>query len=574
MYISKILADKPFGVFSMDAASPFPDLSGNGNNATASGTFVSSNTLVAGGGKSTVVNSAYTPTFVFPLLKSGYETRAWTWETWFHPLKCNNSISILKHAGSISGFYYDGQWLTFKLDYNSITITLEYEVIVREAMHIAVTHVQNRLSLYVNGINVDTVDVDDATLASGYKLSSVSSSIVAGQGTTDKILIDSVAFYGYDLSSDQVISHFGYGRDVLTLADIVNQQNGSYIEPNDTAADVFLYKAWDTDADFATSTLYDCSISNGITTRIDVDNNPVESTWNYVFNIDDVDPPTLNYLRVGWDGSSSGFVVELILDGDAPISVSNNVAIYLDAANHYSSIELKLTFYDVGANVSYLDFVLYSTSVIKGSHLARSVDYSGIATIARTTNEPIEHNINRGIDLSAGGYLRIQSDLEASPVNTKTIDIWTRFTIDSAIMLLDLRTSSDTSLPYIYWSGTALSLQGIDKLYVNGQQIITPSSWVPLTDDSYLITVVFSTANNLELLIGADYLLNMSNNGQIESLALYDTEPTVIEILRMYNSYFGIVTDTIPESASIAVSEPTDAYNLYSYVWSIESSES
>jgi len=568
MYVGKVLADRPYGFWSLDSASPFIDLSGNANNATASGSYKYSNTLVAGGGRSLVVNSAYSPSFSFPLLKKGYEIRPWTWELWFHPLQCDSTISLLDHeAASLT---YNGAFLTFTLTFDDSTaVALEYEVLVREALHIVVTHTSNRVSLFVNGVLRDSSEIEDSQNLAGYDITTPSTSIISGSGTTDTILIDSVAFYGFDLSPAKINAHYSYGRDVAFYSDIVNQNLGFYFEPADPYANVYMSLYWDTDVDFNTSPLTDVRISEGLKPALDEAGLPIPSSWVMPINMNAIDSTPVDYVRIGWVGAGT-VVVELRVNGSTWLPVTNDKALFVDDDVDQKVYELRVSFdgTDEDAVISYLDFVAYSTSVLRGSLISRQVTYEGIVTIARTTNEPIEHNLKRGADISGGGRINVTTDQEDSPINTKTIDVLANFDASAPFCIFDMRSLGNTGRPYLLWNGTDLDYQGIDKLYVNGV-LVNAATWVPATNATHVYTIVLTSAANYASYFGSAYTGAFSTNGQIESFAFYETEPTAIHVLRMYNSYYGIVTDVIDDPASIVIDEDVNAYEAYSYAWSI-----
>jgi Concanavalin A-like lectin/glucanases superfamily len=568
MYVGRVLADRPYGFWSLDSASPFVDVSGNSHNATASGSYKYSNTLVAGGGRSLVVNSSYIPSFNFPLLVIGYEHRSWTWEVWFHPLQTDQSISILKHeAAELS---YNGALLMFTMQFADATVALlEYEVLTREAMHIVVTHTANRVSMFVNGTLVASDEIEDTQNEAGYDIGTPSTSVTSGNGTTDQILIDSVAFYGFDLGPAKIRTHYAFGRDVSTMADVVVQNYGYYCEPSDATSNVYLQAAWDTDQDFNTSPLTDVIISGGLKPGIDDVGDPVPSSWVMPINMNAIDPTTVEYVRIGWVGV--GVVeVELRTDGLTWIPVTNDKAIFVNEDVNEKIYELRVSFdgTDEDAEIGYLDFTCYRTNELRGSLLSRDVTYDGIVTIARTSNEPIEHNLKRGADISGGGRLYASPDQEASPINTKTIEVWANFLAASSFTIFDMRSVGNTGRPYLDWNGSGLVSQGIDKLYVNGV-LVTIGSWAPTSPSSVLFTAVLTTADNYGSYFGSAYTGAANTNGQVESFAFYETESTATNILRMYNSYYGIVADVVDDASVININEVVDPYEIYSYPWSI-----
>lgn len=568
MYVGRVLADRPYGFWSLDAASPFVDLSGNENNATATGTYKYSNTLVAGGGKSLVVNSAYTPSFEFPLLQVGYERRNWSWELWFHPLDSSSLIYLLEHeAATLS---YNNGWLTFTIDFVDSTALIEYEVLVREALYIVVTHTESRISLFVNGQLVGSSEITDAQNASGYDIVSPTNILLSGTASTDQILIDSVAVYGYDLSPAKVRTHFTFGRDTSTVSNVVMQNLGYYFEPNDLDADVYMKLAWDTDQDFNTSPLSDVTISNGLKPALDETGSPIPSSWVMPINMNAMDTTIVEYVRIGWVGRGT-LEVELSTDGITWNPVTNDVAIALASLDIKEAIfEIRISFdgTDEDATISYLDFTVYKTTAIRGSLNPRHVSYDGIVTIARVVNEPIEHNFKRGADISAGGRIYATPDEEADSKDIKTLDVWVNFDMSQPFGIFDMRSVGNTTRPYLSWNGTDLDHQGIDKLYVNGI-LVDPDTWTPTSNSSCLVTAVLATPSNYGVYFGSPYTGGFITNGQIESFAFYETEPSAAHVLRMYNSYYGIVTDVINDSSSVAILEDAIPYEVYAYPWSI-----
>ncbi len=558
MYAAKVLTDKPYSFWSLDNAD-LKDVAGNGHDAEIiEGAWRSANTLVAGGGKSTIVDGDTTIVFNWPLLSPGYENKAWTWELWFHPLDAEGGQILIHDSGM--GLSFAGDYLTFTLDYEPAeAVWLQYEMPVREAMHIVIKHTESKVSMYVNSVLVDQKDISFTSF-----LSEPSNDIKSTAATGSEFLIDSVAFYGYDLSDFKINTHFQLGRLTSLFRDVVQQQAGTYIEFVDANSSLYMSKLWTTDADFATSPSYDCVISNGLKP---VDG--IDTTWVMPINMSSTIDKLIDYVRVGYR-SAGAVVVEISVDGEDWLEVESDIALSLPDLNIKDAvwlIRVTLDGADEDCELTYLDFTVYSDSAINASIRSRAVSYSGVVTIARDINEPIEHNRKRGADLSQGGLIRIGTHTDGDVQNIKTVELWTSFDPAVKFTIVDARTGN-TTRPYLAWTGSAWTQQGISKVYVNGT-LVDLGTWVPSSNSSYLFTVVFATAGNYELVIGASYSGTYSDNGQVESVAYYDTEPSALKILRMYNSYFGIVTDRITDSTVVVVAENDPAFELYNYVWSV-----
>ena len=227
-YYSQILASYPtyqavkdaFSSYDDIAGQPVLDFSGNNHNGTVAGISGSKiMPLVSGGIYGTLISDETLISYVTPgLANKYYSDNPFTIEVWAKMPNTNSYlVPIVADSNSSSGIYYQNGDIVFKVSSNS----LRYKVSNNKALHIVASYNKNSLSLYINGIRVATKQIDSFTFSNN------STIFATGPSTTNNyFVVDSVAFYRYNLSSNKILSHYLQGVKELKYSQIVYPDGG------------------------------------------------------------------------------------------------------------------------------------------------------------------------------------------------------------------------------------------------------------------------------------------------------------------------------------------------------------
>ena len=227
-YYSQILASyatyqavkDAFSVYSDISGQPILDFSGNNNNGTVSGISGSKiMPLVSGGIYGTLISDQTVITYVTPgLANKYYSDNPFTIEIWAKmPNTSSSLIPIVADLSSTTGLYYENGDIVFKVSNNS----LRYKISNNKALHIVALYNKNSLTLYINGRRVASQQINSFTFSNDY------TTFVTGPSLSNNyFVIDSVAFYRYELSASKIILHYAEGIKELNYSQIVYPDGG------------------------------------------------------------------------------------------------------------------------------------------------------------------------------------------------------------------------------------------------------------------------------------------------------------------------------------------------------------
>lgn len=575
-YLGKVLADKPYAIWSLDDSTPFTDNGGSGRlgEMVSSGDYVAFPSLVASGGVAAVVENAKLARWYFPGFQPGREAKEFSLETWLYVRSSSQKVGILSHSGTTDGIWFNGNTVGFTTSYADTTeATASYLLPEQEAYHVVAVHNQNKNLLYVDGVLVDEAEISPEQNASGYASVSNGDYLYSGySGAAAKTILDSVAVYGYALTSNQISNHFKWGRDVASVQDIVSQYGGITFDFSNPETDIYIKQVWNSDEDWNSGYLAGVVYTNGaITPDVDVNGNPIQGEWLSSLNLSSLVATEIDSARVYWEGEGD-FTVYTSVD-DTTFSAVENGGLVTGITNDFDvdgkSIGINIRFGpDVTAKVSSLTLVTYNSNTFNSFMSTRVATFDTGVKISNTSNSPIEYNTSMGSELS-GGAITISEDATETPSNTGSVELWLKFSsLTGAQTILDFRKTGQTSKPYLRWTGSAMQSQGVTSSYVNGAPV-TLGSYTFLADVWYHIVFVLTTLENLSAVAGKNYLGAEATTIQLGGLSIYDTQLSSSLVAEIYNQYYGITSNVISEGSLITVTEQPGSYSIYDYDWSI-----
>jgi len=196
------------------------DYSGNNNNGAVSGISGSKiMPLVAGGIYGTLISNETTIFYDTPgVANKYYSDNPFSIEAWVKlPNISSSAVPIVADIDSEIGIYYQNGDVVFKV-YSNI---LRYKASNNKAMHIVASYNKNSLSLYFNGLRVASRQLNNVLFTN------TSTAFITGPAPTNNyFVIDSVAFYRYNLSNSKIALHYQQGIKELDYSQIVYPDGG------------------------------------------------------------------------------------------------------------------------------------------------------------------------------------------------------------------------------------------------------------------------------------------------------------------------------------------------------------
>lgn len=202
---------------------PVYDYSGSLNNGSASSASLKQlMPLISGGIRGTEITNLtevnYAPKGI---ATKYYKDNSFSIEVWCALPADNTSVTIVGDPSINTGIFYENGNILFKVGSNKA----EHTVSNAQAIHVVGIFQSSILSLYVNGVLVDTTSIDS------YKFSNEAANFKSGP-STGRLVIDSVAFYRYNLSGAQILNHYNEGIKEVNISQIVSTDNGYLFSMN------------------------------------------------------------------------------------------------------------------------------------------------------------------------------------------------------------------------------------------------------------------------------------------------------------------------------------------------------
>lgn len=529
-FVLTALQDRPQGLFQMDDTSPLQDYSGYNRVATATGSPVEHAALVAGASYAPVLGT-YLPTYDVPVFKLPSES--FTLSAWVKQTSGTGEQQILGHTGQYDGLTINGTIVSFVTKYTAATeARCSFDLQTSRAVFVVGVHTEEKNSLYVNGELVSEVLLNDTQKSASFVTGNVTSGETAG---TSRMAVNNVAYYAYALSGDVVKRQYLAGMSVPPPDEVVVNSGGDYMPVSVEAFDTFLNQTWDTEEEWEAGQLQNVVVvDEQLVPQFDGDTS-MPGSWLTSFDIESSNVTSIYGVNLNWDGE--GATVQTSLDGTtwATATRGANIAAIPAGFNPTGKVlQVKVSFPGGIVNdESYLDHlnvVGFTTGTTRESD-GRTLAY----TLSHPESEypHLEYHDNWGVDIKSGGSVVISADaLESLPA--RTLEVW------------------------IKRNGNTPSISLTGDYYQNG---ILATSTLP--DLSWVL---------LHVVAAADITGTITINGpaQIGHIGVYDTALTATQIANIYNAYVGRSVASVPDSSVLAITQVTNAAQIYAHDWSIQ----
>jgi hypothetical protein len=436
------------------------DYSGNNNNGSVSGISGSKiMPLVAGGIYGTLISNETTIFYDTPgLANKYYSDNPFSIEVWAKLPNTNSSlVPIVADTSSQIGIYCQNGDIVFKV-YSNI---LRYKVSNNKAMHIVASYNKNSLSIYANGLKVASKQLNNVLFTN------TNTAFVTGPSPTNNyFVIDSVAFYRYNLSNSKIALHYQQGIKELDYSQIVYPDGGYLFSLNHSKIrPVARYyypgtKTWDQIADENVIV----STSGDYITFLETSN---AGTKIFTFTETIIIPSSLGVTssQISWDDDVDNIIVQVSRDNSTWQVCKNNSPIpYFNKNDGITSGLLYLKFTMSSSNTSTDLPIFRSLSLDFFSGLDFYADNSSDKiysikdyAISRYNHPIISYNDYNGLRMLDGGGINLDS---VNPYRSVEM-------IFTPVAGQNILYSSNTKI--LEWNSSGvITKSGISGVYING----------------------------------------------------------------------------------------------------------
>lgn len=528
---------------------PIHDYSGNLNDGYAMGASGKNiMPLVPGGVRGTEVLDTTNIHLIAPgIATKYYSDNAFSVELWVRPPSVSlTKVSLLGDINNNVGLFWQNGDILFQVGSNIV----RYKVTNNKAHHVVGTFSGKSIGLFIDGALVDSLSI------SGFKFSNAEVDFIIGPSTSgDIFIVDSAAFYRFEMPLNKVINHFIEGSKEIPYSQIVYPDKGELFSLNhEKIRSQFRIrfpdiKPWN---EIATSDVLLASDDSYIT----FNKTESASTASFTFEEEILIPSSLNIVssQLSYDDDVENILVEVRIPDQPWVECRNNAPIpyYNKNDDMFSQLlflrvtisssdtrtdlpRLRSLSLDMFANKDY-----YADN--SASLISSTLDYS----LSRFNNNILSYAKNNGLSMLDGGGFDINTSL--SPRSVEMI-----FYPDG---LSNVLFSSNSKI--FEWDETGLiNKSGVSAVYLNGVDITGETNIFDLMSIHcpHHIILVFSSAATSNIKFNTNQ--DASSSGTLNyysNIALYETALTSDQVEAHYAIYTGTLSSSV-EMATIAVSE-------------------
>lgn len=510
--------------------------------------------LIAGGIRGTKVLSDTTIKFNVPgIANSYYSDNSFSIEAWvLLPAFSISEVPIVGDPINSIGLFYKNGNIIFKVGSSSA----QYKVSNSEAVYIVGEFSTNKISLYVNGVLVNSLPLDK------YKFNNESVNFQSGP-SANNFIIDCVAFYKFNLSDSQISKHYKSGTKEIKYSQIVSNDGGYLFSMNTSAMKpVMKYsypkiKSWknfiNEDIKLSVDDAYlyfDSSLSG-----------------NFTFTDSIMIPETLGITtsQIYWESDTDGISVRASIDGTVWSECINGepLPFFNKNENQIGSrlyLQVEMSSSDTSKYLPILrsiniDFFnnkdFYCDNF--GYYISSDYDYS----LPSFNSTILSYNKNNGLKMYDGHGFTINSDL-----STRTIELV--FTPDGGENVL----FSAPSKIYEWNSSGVINKTGVSSVYVNGIDRTSATNISEFFSIGFPHYVVITLSTPAESSLKFNQNQNDTKSGgknMYNNLSIYPSAFTSYDVARHYQLYTDNLTAVVSDSL-ISISESSSGTDSTPYI--------
>lgn len=545
---------------------PIYDYSGNLNDGYAMGASRKNiMPIIPGGVRGTEVLDTTNIHLIAPgLATKDYADNAFSMEIWVRPPSVSEyKINILGDQSNNVGLFWQNGDIIFQVGSYSV----RQKVSNTKAYHVVGTFNGKSIGLYIDGALADSLSVD------GFKFTNDSVDFKIGPTTIDDIfIVDSVAFYRYEVSKSIVLKHYREGLVEIPYSQIVYVDGGEMYSLNhEKIRSQFrtgfpLIKPWEDIVESGAIVSTDGSY-------ITFDKTDSAKTASFSFEEMILVPSGLDIVssQLQYDDDVENIVVEVKIPDQPWVVCKNNSPLpyYNKNDNQFSQLfyirvtisssdtrtdlpKLKSLYIDMFANKDY-----YSDN--SSNIISSSMDYS----LSRFNDRILGYYKGSGLTMFNGGGFDLSTSTSARSVELI-------FYPDGKKNVL----FSSNSKYYKWDESGFIDKSGVSAVYINGVDISNATNifdYLSINSPHHIVLVFSSAAtSNIKFNISQDGLdYGMANS--YKNIALYPTALSQNQV----ESHYLLYTDSLVSTVSIAdiqISEAqsgnsSTAYSLNELNW-------
>jgi hypothetical protein len=521
------------------------DYSGDLNNGSASSSSLKQlMPLVAGGIRGTEILSSTEITYnPKGIATKYYKDNSFSIESWCALPANNISATIVGDPNIDTGIFYENGNIVFKVGSNKV----EHTVSNAQVIHVVGIFQSNMLSLYINGSLVDNKSL------TSYKFSNELASFKSGP-CTGRLVIDSVAFYRYKLSSTQILNHYNEGIKEVNVSQIVSADGGYLFSMNtESLRPKFTYsypvsKLW---SELESNNLY-ISDNQAYIYLPETESSTVLSSS---FTDSILVPNYLNITtsQINWEDDVKGIVVEVSKDNITWAPCVNGKPLPYFNKNDNNIVDVLLIRVTLSSTdtsrylpiLRSLDIKFYNSkdfySDNSGYYASSTYDYS----LPNNNKRTISYHKNNGLTMYNGHGFTLNG---IPSVNSVEVIFTPQYNKNVLV--------SGASQIYEWNAAGAITKTGISSIYVNGiNRTSATNVWdfMSVNNPHHIVINFTSAATSIKF----NQNQNDSNSGlghMYNNVAVYENALSVNSILNHYLLYTDNATYMISDT-SLGLSE-------------------
>ena len=478
---------------------------------------------------------------------------SFTIEAWCVLPPTESDITIVADTSINAGIFYKNGNIVFKVGSSET----QYTASNMESLYIVGIFQNASISLYINGSIVDTASVDE------YRFSN--SDIDFKTGPADgKFVIDSVGFYSFNLSPNQIRQHYLEGIKEINSSQIVDADGGYMFSMNSSAIKPKFKFSYPSSKSWAEVSANGMSLSNdGSYLYLPETADSVSASYSFTDYFIVPDYLDISTSQIYWSNDVKGIKVEVKINGAAWAECKNGSPLpyYNKNDNQIADIlNLRVTMSSDDTSkyqpiLKTLDIFFYSSknfySDNSGYYVSSAFDYA----LPRSNGRILSYNKNNGLRMYNGHGFSLNNIPDVRSVEM----IFTPELGENVLV-------SASSKIYEWSSSGAISKTAISSIYVNGINRTSATNvfdFMSVGLPHHVVITFTSDASNLKF--NQNQTDSKSGVGSMyNNLAIYKEALTEAKIAQHYLLYTGNIVKLIDDT-SMTISEATNGNDSTSF---------
>jgi hypothetical protein len=467
-----------------------------------------------------------------------YKDDSFSIEAWCALPGYNTSVTIVGDTAINTGLFYENGNVVFKVGSNKV----EHTVSNSESVYVVGVFQSNILSLYVNGIVVDALEIDS------YQFSNETVAFKTGP-STERFVIDCVSFYRYALSSIQVLNHYNEGTQEVNISQIVAADNGYLFSMNTQSLRPKFIYSYPTSKTWSEVALGGISISDD-SSYIYIPETETAATASFTFTDYFIVP---NYLdidtsQIHWSNDVKGILVEASIDNVTWRTCKNGSSLpYINKSdNQFSQIVyLRITLSSADTSrylpiLRSLEIAFYAGKNFYGDNSGYYVSSAYDYYMPKSNSKTLSYNKNNGLTMYNGHGFSLNSVPAVSCVEL----IFTPQYNQNVLF-------SGAAKKYEWDNAGLITKTGISSIYVNGiDRTSATNVWSFMVVDMPHHIVINLTSPDTSIKFNQNQNDSKSGLGHMyNNVAVYESNLSVARVLNHYLLYTGNTVNQINDTS-------------------------